>query len=508
MIGTAKNSAPSRRPALNVVSLWAVIPWTAWCGLTAIWIATLVSMTHGGHYVQWLAAATVIALLYVLALAEGLEIAAADLLDKQPEQLRDDRARKGLLYLQRDPADFFSNRQLFVVTIIAFTTLMTTYPSIYVPFVGSVAQQPLPGLFSFAWTTLTVLWFAQVTPKRLAIINSETFLAQSVFLLPVVRAVGYLGVPRASGQLVTLFEKFTRYSVKRHLQPSASAYYNATGMKAGIAADHVEVTVGVNPDGSGIIRRKSIVCFLHGKHLEHTEANFCSTGLCSTPRLRVLRACIGPQPERLETIAQDLEAIATGANTGTGFRVLENWPHSITIQRDTDHYYGGEWARWTILSGRPLPEAYWRLGGSDESVRSMIVLEYEVEFDVGPGGLALDDHRGASNRVWPEYIDIPTRMLEVKVAPLVPDFDITIQGCDVRALRNNLLVKQETERCSDLAIAAHDGCLSLPYPQQGATYAVSWWQKSGVSRSAPDSEFPTLTLLPGKKSCLTSPRLS
>jgi hypothetical protein len=497
-----------RALSLRMVSLRAAVPWGAWFALTVIWVATLLAMTGEGRYAQWVEAAAIVLLLYILALAEGLELAVTDLLDKQPEQLRDARVRIVLRHLQRDPADFFSNRQLFVVTIIAFTTLMTTYPWIYIPFVGAVSQQPLPGLFSFAWTTLTVLWFAQVTPKRLAIINSETFLGQSVFLLPLIKAVGYLGIPRASNQLVALFEKFTRYSDKRHLQPSASAYYNATGMKSGISADRVDVRIAVNPDGSGTITRKSIICFLHGKHVEHTEAIYCRAGLSDQPRLKVRGSYIGSHPERLETIAHDLDRISSEPQSSGRFRVLENWPHSIAVHRDADNYYGGEWARWTIVSGRPLPEAYWPPDGFDQSIRPMIVLEYEVEIAVCPGGLAQDDHRDERKRVWPEYIDIPTRMLRVSVAPATPDFNITLQGCDVRLLRNNMAVTNETERCSDRAIASHDGCFEVAYPQQGAVYAVHWWQIGDAMSARPAGETPSLTAAPNQKSYLLAPRMS
>jgi hypothetical protein len=487
--------------------LRAVALWTIWFALTATWIATLVAMTAEGRYVQWLQAGAVVFLLYILAKAEGLELAVADLLDKSPEQLHDARVRNVLRHLQQDPADFFSNRQLFVVTIIAFTTLMTTYPWIYIPFIGKVSQEPVPGLFSFAWTTLSVLWFAQVAPKRLAIINSEIFLSQSVFLMPVIKAVGYLGIPRGSDHLVVFFEKFTKYRDKRHLQPSSSAYYNATGVKSGISADRVQVTITTNPDGSGTIRRKAIVCFLHGKHFDLSEAIFCKSGLTEEPQLTVKGVYIGLPPERLETIALDLDAISCGSKPDGLFRPVESWPHSITVQRDPDNYYGGEWARWTVTSGRPLPEAYWHPGeGFGPSIQPMIVLVYEVEIHVGPGGLVKDDDRSGRKHVWPEYIDIPTRTLQVCIQPAGQQFDVTLQGCDVRLLRNNTLVASETERCSERAIASHDGHVEMAYPQQGAVYSVLWWQIGDAVPIVPTMETRPLGAATEAKPYLLPPR--
>jgi hypothetical protein len=450
------------------------ILWMTWVFLTIVWGSTLFAMTADNLYIQWLEAGTIVILLYVLAISEGLELAVTDLLDKQPEQLSNVRTRDALRQLQHSPAEFFSNRQLFVVTIITFTTLMTSYPWIYVPLYGRVAQAPIPGLFSFAWTTLTVLWFAQVTPKRLAITNSEVFLGQSVFLLPVIKAAGLLGLPLASNQLVAFFEKFTKYSDKRHLQPSPSAYYNAAGVKSGIAVDRVHVTISMNPDGSGSIRRRSIVCFLHGRHVEHTEAVFCKAGLNEEPKVNVLGLFIGLPPERLETIAQDLDVISSNPHANGHFHLIDHWPYSITARSEPDVSYGGQWARWTIVSGRPLPESYWEPLDTPRS-QPMIVLIYEVEIRLGPGALVKDGDSSGREHMWPEYIDVPTRILEVAVKSTTPRIAITLQGCEVRLLRNNATVADETERYSDRAITSHDAKLGIFYPRQGAAYSLHWW---------------------------------
>ena len=474
----------------------AVVLWTIWTSLTIMWIATLVAMSLDGSHIQWLQAGLVVFLLYILSIAEGLELAVTDLLDKQPEQLRDPKVRAVLSRLQRHSAAFFSNRQVFVVTIITFSTLMLNYPWIYIPFLGRVSAEPVPTLFSFGWTTLTVLWFAQVTPKRLAIINSETFLGQAVFLLPLIDFVGWLGIPAASDQLVHLFERHTQYGQKRHLQPSSSAYYNATSVKSGISADRIDIGIEVNADGSGIVRRRSVVCFMRGKHIEHIESMFCKTGLTQLPQVRIVGAYTGLPPERLETMADDLDAILADPMENGRFERIPYWPHTINVQREPDALYGGELVRWSIISGRPLPEAYWDLNQqAGGALQPIVVLIYEVEIHVDAGGLVKADTSDDYRQEWPEFIDIPTRALRFTVKSPHAETTITLQGCDVKLARTNGPDIDESNRCSEKAIAAHDGHLEITYPQQGATYALHWWQMGDSSPLVPLPEEP-LPLLP------------
>ena len=115
-------------------------------------------------YERRLSRLLVLFLLVVLYYAEGLELAIADLLDKQPEQLADDKVRVVLKEIQKQSGFFFAQRQLFVVAIIAFTSLITSsYPWIYVPGLGKLSSHGIPFWFSLTFTTLTVLWFSKFT---------------------------------------------------------------------------------------------------------------------------------------------------------------------------------------------------------------------------------------------------------------------------------------------------------------------------------------------------------
>jgi len=55
-----------------------------------------------------------------------------------------------------------------------------------------------------------VLCFCQVAPKRLALLNSERFLAQAKFLWPTIKAIGKLNIPGPSSFLVSLLRLLQR----------------------------------------------------------------------------------------------------------------------------------------------------------------------------------------------------------------------------------------------------------------------------------------------------------
>ncbi len=204
--------------------LRSVVLWTLEALLVTTWVATLWQHAREGSFAEVFSALLVVVLLVVLYFAEGIELAVADLLDKQPEQIRDETVRNVLAEIQQQRGFFFSQRQIFVVTIIAFMTLVVSYEWIYIPGFGK--NYELTFWFSLTFTTLTVLWFCQVTPKRLAVINSEQFLSQSLFLWPAIKRLGMLGLPEPSDDIVRFMEEHSVYRRKRHLRPSRTAHYD------------------------------------------------------------------------------------------------------------------------------------------------------------------------------------------------------------------------------------------------------------------------------------------
>jgi hypothetical protein len=128
----------------------------------------------------------VILMLYVLALAEGLEIAIARRLSNH-----DNASQVGALLHGLNNSRFFAQRQISVVAIIAMVTLLLSFPTIHVPFIGGFGA-PISGLITFAWVTLTVLWLAQVGPKLLALDDPDSFIVQARWLLHALRRFGHL----------------------------------------------------------------------------------------------------------------------------------------------------------------------------------------------------------------------------------------------------------------------------------------------------------------------------
>src|SRR5205807_2495713 len=199
MAARGERAGPPARPARRIRSVArmarTLVLGATWAGLIVVWASTCLELALAGSWAYALLAGADVAVLAVLFLAEGMELAVTDLLDKDPEQVGNVRVRAVLHEIQARRDFFLANRQVFVVAVIAFMSQSTVYPWLFVPGAGRIGAPHVASWFSFALTTLTVLWFAQVLPKRLAIRNSELFLDQSRPIWPLIRLVGVLGLP-------------------------------------------------------------------------------------------------------------------------------------------------------------------------------------------------------------------------------------------------------------------------------------------------------------------------
>ena len=95
--------------------------------LISAWISTVISEATSGNWIYVGLVAVLVTFLIILFFAEGIEIAVADLIDKSPETLSDSKLRETLAEIQDRSGFFFSQRQVFVVAIISFITLATSF---------------------------------------------------------------------------------------------------------------------------------------------------------------------------------------------------------------------------------------------------------------------------------------------------------------------------------------------------------------------------------------------
>jgi CBS domain containing-hemolysin-like protein len=123
-------------------------------------------------------------LLALLAGMEGLEVCYIHLW----RQLHPDRT-------EHDLAAWLAARQLFVALIVVANTLLGDRKTLAVPF----RSEPVTGwklvAFNLVFTTLLVLWFAQILPKHMAATNGDRYLKLTrPALSPVVEFVRRIGI--------------------------------------------------------------------------------------------------------------------------------------------------------------------------------------------------------------------------------------------------------------------------------------------------------------------------
>jgi hypothetical protein len=210
----ATTQASSVRSAPRVV--FGVVLLVVWGLASVVWVASTINLVADGEAMAVVTAVVALALLALLAGMEGLEVAVID----RWQALYPDRSLSLL-------AAWLAARQLFVALIVTTATLLINRSEIIVPFTSvSIEEGILHKVFDVAWTTLTVLWFAQVFPKHLAATNPDRYLKHlRRSLFPVVEFVRRLGMSQPG--------EWAASAVERHPNLPLPA---AEKMEEGVAA--------------------------------------------------------------------------------------------------------------------------------------------------------------------------------------------------------------------------------------------------------------------------------
>jgi hypothetical protein len=183
--GPASAASAGPRPAGDLRVAFGVVLFAAWGVLTFVWVASTVYLVGHGSVTALITAVCALALLLLLGLMEGLEVSVIDRWEKVWPGAPTSRL-----------ADWLAARQLFVALIVTAATLLANRSVVVVPgtsiqFRNGVAL----AVFDLAWTTLTVLWFAQIFWKHLGATNPDRYLALlKNSLFPIVEVVRKIGI--------------------------------------------------------------------------------------------------------------------------------------------------------------------------------------------------------------------------------------------------------------------------------------------------------------------------
>jgi hypothetical protein len=451
---------------------------TIWLAALAIWLQTLtMGFLRDGNATPIVVAGICFGAFVILYFAEGLELAVADLRDKDPSQIKDSRVGRMLAEMQGRSEWFFAQRQIFVVAIITAVSLSLDYELLYVFPFGWIQNHTMSFAFSITFVTLTVLWFCQVAPKRLAILNSETFLSQSAFLWPIIRLVGKLDMVAPVELIVQVGRKLMpAYDEPRNLPPSPGAYYESAVRKLGFGVDTLAVKVNVKADGSVQITKRFVTMYLHG-HWRQVFGQI-DHGLTSSSAIRNLKVNpidlrLTENRESLKDISGQLDAIAKssgplGSLDGFSDNLLpEARLEIVPLLGEGD---SGAGAAWSIRLGAALPEGYAGCDISGQQYANPIaVLTYEITADLSSGLFSL-----SGNDAWTESISFPCRTYGLAVECDSPSGLVAaMRQCKVGL--GSLAVPFDTEQGRVINAFMSDAVgegRTLAYPVQGCIYRV------------------------------------
>jgi len=199
---TEARPVPGRRNLLRMG--FGVVLFVAWGILTILWVASTVRSVATGNVAAAVTAVTAVALLVLLALMEGLEVSVIDRWQK--------------LWPGRPPSylsGWLAARQLFVALIVTAATLLANRSVIVIPGTSVQITDPfILSAFDLAWTTLTVLWFAQIFPKHIGAMNPDRYLwLLQKPLFPIVQFVHLLGVSQPGEWTAAVVEDRLNWSL-------------------------------------------------------------------------------------------------------------------------------------------------------------------------------------------------------------------------------------------------------------------------------------------------------
>jgi hypothetical protein len=172
-------------PPHRMRTVFGVVLFVGWAVLTVIWLASTVYLAGHGHISAVITALAAVVLLLLLGGMEGLEVSVID-----RWQTVWPGKREGYL------AEWLAARQLFVALIVTAATLLANRSVVIVPGTSvKTANGLYLGVFDLLWTTLTVLWFAQIFWKHLGAVNPDRYLRSLKGpLFPIVGVVHRMGI--------------------------------------------------------------------------------------------------------------------------------------------------------------------------------------------------------------------------------------------------------------------------------------------------------------------------
>ena len=179
------DAGPAREPRHPLRTAFGVVLFVGWGLLTYAWVASTVYLVAHGVFTAVITAVCAVALLLLLGSMEGLEVSVIDRWQKFWPGAR-----------ESDLAGWLAARQLFVALIVTAATLLANRSVIVVPGTSiRFSNGFFLGVFDLAWTTLTVLWFAQIFWKHLGATNPDRYLTVlSRALFPIVEVVRKIGI--------------------------------------------------------------------------------------------------------------------------------------------------------------------------------------------------------------------------------------------------------------------------------------------------------------------------
>lgn len=431
--------------------------------LIAVWFATVFRLF------SWPAAlfniASVLGAMFILFTAEGLELAVSALLEQGPEWIGDSGASRVWREIYGDPQTFFSTRQIFVAGVITWMTSTTTFPFVFVPFMGQVnraSSVDIPSLFSVILTTLTVLWWSQVLPKQLSVRNPEAFFSWARWLCRIIKYISKFDLMAPVDMTLSMIPSPSRPA----LRPSGLDVYRYNLASERVSRDRDTVRLVINENENVTFTKQSLLLLMNGNTVCGGRDRLALWETIPAVALRAtIRVWVGvlTLPRRIDryiTVLDDLFDVGLKAEWPPCLpdrvtRIVRDeathWMQRARVQVNRDGL-DGQNLGWQI-DGPPLPGGVCRSGENNAAV-----LMYRVDAMLACG--ALRDCGLMTSIVLPQR----RQTFSIIASPELEQVCLVRSG----ALTDRKIIKPDRDRHASTAI------VEIEYPRLGDHYSLCW----------------------------------
>lgn len=457
----------------RIVGFWMWFRGAGWWIAFGVLLCTWVQSLPENHKSSWLGLLLFPILLFYF-LAEGLEMAFADLRDKDLDQVKPE-LQSTLADMKVNKEMFLESREYLVIVLIVGTTFLTHFEKLVIPWWPAPIETENKVwclLFSLVFTTVPFVWIAQGPPKSLAISNSEAFFRVALWAWPILKLIGRLlqtlGLFIPSRGLTWLTHRIPQFRDGRNLPPSNRAFVQAALRRYGSVNYDLHFFLDIQPDGSCNLTRSSLLYVLTGSQRSEFRWRVQFDKAIRTASVDARLHAVPDTGENLDQLRQCLDAVIANQP----FEKAENISGRVMVGQPTYDVSGNE-VLFRVATFLKVPDELRQLQIRPHH-REAVALFSECKVETDPSTFRMNFGPGDPEEFYYATLSSACQRLRMTVR-LADGVTKSFSGIRAEATIQDNWVARESHRLGDaLTKDLREINFDLAFPLPGTKYSLYW----------------------------------